>query len=326
MSLSFNKIALFLVVVFGHTSAAVSQEPALTPAPLEERFPSYILGPGDEIVIMALNAEEVSNKPIRIPSEGEINLPMVGRIRVAGMTIEELEDELGERLKVYIKEPDVAVHVARFQGQPVSVLGAVGSPGIVQLEGRKSLLEVLSMAGGLQENHGARLTITRRSEFGPVPLPSATPTLDGDFSVAELNIRSIMDASHPEQNIQILPHDVISVPTAEVVYVMGQVGRTGGFTLEDQETMSVLQALALAQGLSETARGEDGRIIRQVADAPAVEIEINLDDLLRGKITDVALHAGDILFVPDSFARGALRRALDSAISAATSMVIYRRF
>src|SRR5947208_1275214 len=92
------------------------------------RLPYYILGPNDEIVILALDADEIANKPIRITTSGDINLPLVGRIHAAGMNLEQLEAEVTQRLAKYIREPHVAINVVEFKSQPVSLFGAVGSP------------------------------------------------------------------------------------------------------------------------------------------------------------------------------------------------------
>jgi polysaccharide export outer membrane protein len=289
-----------------------------------EGLSGYVLGPGDEITIIAINLDEIANRPIRVGSDGEINLPLLGRVRAAGLTVEELEAELTDRAKVYLRNPDLAITVSSFQSQPVSVLGAVGAPGIVQLQGRKTLLEVISLAGGLRPDHGSRITITRREDYGSIPLPSAAT--QAGHSVAEVRVSGILEASRPEENILILPHDVITVSAAEVVYVMGQVRRPGGYTLGDRSNMSILQLLALAEGVSGTAREEDARIIRPVEGSTPIEVAVNLSDLLQGKIPDMPLEPQDILFVPDSFAKGALRRTVDAAISAVTGMVIYRGF
>lgn len=209
---------------------------------------SYRLGPDDQLLIRALDAEEISDKPIRIDVSGFVRLPMVGRVRATGLTVEEFENELKDRLRVYIKDPQVAVMVTEFRSQPVSVIGAVSRPGIVQLEGRKTLVEVLSLAGGLTADAGYRVKITRRLEFGRIPLPSAADDPTAQYSVAEVELQSVMQARNPQENVLVQPFDVISVPRAELVYVMGQVKKAGGFVLRDRETMSVLQALSLAEG------------------------------------------------------------------------------
>ena len=162
MSMPF-KIVHILVLAAALTRSAptgawqVVQEPVpATNKNAVEHPTKYVLGPNDEIVILALNAEDIANKPIRISAGGDINLPMVGRIHVAGMTVEQLEGEVTERLRKYIRNPEVAINVTGFKSQPVSVIGFVGNPGVIQLEGRKTLIEVLSMAGGLSQAAAAQ--------------------------------------------------------------------------------------------------------------------------------------------------------------------------
>src|SRR5437870_2473509 len=159
-------------------AAASAQQPQSDPsfgngsnAAGSARLPYYILGPNDEIVILALDADEIANKPTRVTTSGDINLPLIGRIHVAGMNLEQLEAEVTQRLSKYIREPHVAINVTSFKSQPVSVFGAVGSAGVIQLEGRKTLIEVLSMAGGLRPEAGT-IRITRKAEWGAIPLSS----------------------------------------------------------------------------------------------------------------------------------------------------------
>jgi polysaccharide export outer membrane protein len=171
----------------------------------------------------------------------------------------------------------------------------------------------------------SRVTITRAKEWGPIPLSSATTNPESAYSIAEVNFRSIVDASHPEQNVLILPNDVISVPRAKVIYAMGSVRKPGGFVLNDRDQISIIQLLALAEGLVPTAGSKDAKIIRPVpGSAAGVEVAVNLKDMLDGKTKDIMLQPEDILFVPDSYAKGAFRRTLDTVIQATTGMIIYR--
>lgn len=293
--------------------------------PEKGKLASYELGPGDEIVIYALDAEEFANKPIRISTAGDINLPLVGRIEAAGMSVQALEEEIRKRLKVYIQEPKVSVNIVQFRSQPVSVIGQVGTPGVHQLEGRKTLIEVLSLAGGLRPDAGSKVKITRKPEWGPIPLPGAATDANG-YSVAEVPLADIMQARHPEYNIQILPQDVVTVPRAEIIYVIGEVRKPGGYTLNDRESMSILQALALAEGLASTSAPANSRIIRTSVGANRQEIPINIKEIMNGKKEDVALLPDDILFVPNSMTKGLLGRTLDTAIRMTTGMIIYRRY
>lgn len=303
--------------------ASASHPPADSPEQLRS---TYVLGPEDQITIRALDAEEISDRPLRIDMSGYIRLPMVGRLRASGLTIEQLEAQLVARLKTFIREPEVSVSITEFRSQPVSVIGAVKNPGVHQLQGRKSLIEILSLAGGLNTDAGHTIKITRRLEWGRIPLRSGADDPTGQFSVAQVSVKAIMEAKNPEENIIVRPYDVISVPRAEMVYVTGQVVRSGGFVLNERETLSVLQALSLAGGLGSTASPQNSRILRPALGAAGrAEIAVDLKKILAGKAQDLPLQAEDILFVPGSAPKKAAIRAIEAAIQIGTGVVIWRR-
>jgi len=286
----------------------------------------YVLGANDEIVVFAVDAEEITNKPIRIGVGGDINLPMVGHIRAAGITVPQLESEIAERLKVYVRQPQVSVTVTQFRSQPIMLLGAVRSPGVIQLEGHKTLVEVLSMAGGTLPEASSKITITRRKDSGPLPLASASAGENSSYVVGDVDMRSIIDGSRPEQNIQILPNDVITVARAPIVYAVGQVNKPGGFTLNEKDRVSILQLLAMAGGTVPAANTKGAKVIRPVPGSTRIELPVNLKDILAGKGKDILLQPEDILYVPDSYAKGTFRKTIDTAISVTTGMAIYRGY
>jgi polysaccharide export outer membrane protein len=220
------------------------------------------LGPNDEVIVRVLDAEEIPEQPARIDSRGNLNLPLAGRLAAAGLTVEELESELTTRLGRFLHEPQVTVTLAAVRSQPVAVLGAVNKPGVQQIESELTLVEVLSLAGGLRADAGHTIKITRRAEFGAVPLAGARADPSGRFSVAEVNVKEVVEARRPEDNIVIRPHDVVSVPRAAMVYVIGEVEKSGGFVLEERQSVSVLQALSLSGGLTAVAAVEHARILR----------------------------------------------------------------
>lgn len=296
---------------------------SVDPAPV--RAPGYVLGPDDQINIRALDADEISDKPLRIGIDGVINLPLVGRLTAAGLTTEQLEAELESRLKTYVKSPHVAVSVLEMRSQPVSVIGAVGMPGVHQLQGRKTLIEVLSMAGGLKPDAGYSVKISRRMEWGMIPLPGAVKDASGDYSVAEVPVRGIIEATNPAANIAIMPEDVISVPVAEMVYVIGDVSRPGTIILGGANSVSVLQALAAAGGFNKTAKPRQARIIRVVPGASErQEVKLDLQAALEGKAGDITMQPQDILYVPNNLKKEVAMRTLEAAISSGPAAVIYR--
>jgi polysaccharide export outer membrane protein len=285
---------------------------------------TYLLGAEDELQISGPELEELANKTVRVDGEGDIQVPLVGRVHVAGMTVQQAEQELNKRLSTYIRHPQAALDVKELRSQPASILGAVNAPGVHQVEGHKSLLEMISMAGGTRADAGYSIRITRQVEWGCIPLPSATLDASGKFSIAQVNLQDIIEAKTPEENIQIFPHDVISVPKAELVYVTGAVKKSGGFVLGEHQSMSVLQAISLAEGLGQAPDTKHAKISRQNPGTDQrVEIAVDLKSILQGKTKDIPMQGNDILFVPDNTGKRVALRIMEAAIQTGTGLAIY---
>ncbi|HKW89268.1 MAG TPA: polysaccharide biosynthesis/export family protein [Candidatus Acidoferrales bacterium] len=286
---------------------------------------TYLLGPDDELEISGPELTEFGSKPVRIDSEGDVQAPLVGRTHIAGLTVEQATDALNKALSKYIREPQAAVNLTEVRSQPVSILGAVNTPGVYQVRGHKTLLDMLAMAGGIRPDAGYSVRITRELKWGCISLPGATLDSSGQFSVAELDLKNIMDAKDPAENIQILPHDVITVPKADMVYVIGDVKRSGGFVLGEHQSISVLQALALAEGLNGAADAKHAKVLRlNSGSEQREEVPVNVKALLKGKFQDVSLQAGDILFIPGSTGKKAALRAIEAAVQTGTGLAIWR--
>ena len=287
--------------------------------------PTYVLGADDVVSIKVIDAEEVGEKPYAIDQAGHIDLPYVGRVQAGGLTVDELKASIGEKFATYIRKPQVTISVVEFRSEPVSVLGSVKSPGVQQLQGHKRLLEVIALSGGLREDAADRVTITRTAEQGPLPLAQARMEGEGRFSTAELNLTEILQGKHPEENIYIRSNDVIAVARAEMVYVLGEVHKTGAFVLHDRQNLSALTALSLAEGLTRTASPQRARILRKNADsATREEVPVNLTKILAGQAPDVVLKPEDILLIPNSMAKNAALRTVEAAIQIGTGIAVFR--
>ena len=305
-------------------AAAVAQQPAAVGAQADQPRVTYLLGPADVVTIHAENAPDLSDKPYRVDADGELKLPMIGRIHAGGLTPEQLEAQIATGLKVYLVDPEVTVSITEFRSQPVSVVGAVAAPGVHQLEGQKTLVEMLAVAGGLRPDAGPTVMITRRLEFGRIPLPGATDDPTHQFSIAEVNLKSVMEAKNPEFNIPIRPHDVISVPHAEVVYVIGEVSRAGALPLNEGDSLSVLEAVSTSGGMLHTAAVSHSRILRPVpGQQKRTEIVVDFKKIMAGQSEDIPLLAGDVLVVPGSTGKHAVYRALEAAVTAGTFIASY---
>jgi polysaccharide export outer membrane protein len=283
----------------------------------------YHLGPDDQIIVRAVDVEEFPDQPVRIDSRGSINLPLVGRVQAGGLTIAQLEGEIALRLGKFLHDPHVTVAIAEFRSQPVSVFGAVTRPGVMQLRGPMTLWEVISEAGGLKNDAGEKIKITRRLDQGPLSLPGARVDETGRFSVAEVDVRSVTEMTNPDENILMMADDVVSVSRANIVYVVGHVNKSGGFVTNGP--LSVLEALSLAGGFKPNASSKKARILRlQPGLDQRRQIALNLKDVLRGKAEDVALKPNDILFVPHSTMQDIAGRAVTAALGVASGVAIWR--
>jgi polysaccharide biosynthesis/export protein len=266
--------------------------------------PNYVLGPNDQVLVRAPEVEEINERPFRIDAEGNINLPLLGRIRAGGMTVQELETDLVRRLREYVREPQVIVTVVQFRSEPVFFVGAFRSPGIYPLQGRRTLVEMLTALGGLQPNASRHIKVTRRAEYGVIPLPNAIVDPEKKISTVEISMASLRENVNPAEDILLQPYDVISVERAEAVYMNGEVGRVGSLELGERDSISILQALTQSGGFARDANRSKIRVLRPIENTTRrAEIDINLKRVLEGKENDFPLLPNDVLYVPRSYSR-----------------------
>jgi polysaccharide export outer membrane protein len=327
-------VQTYLAIFFALTLATVcvaAQQPTITPT---QTVSGYVLGPDDEIVIRGIEGPEATgqpNPPVLIGTNGDITLPLIGHVKAGGLTVEQLETDLNTRFSKFIQEPQIAVTVTEFRSQPVSVFGAVSKPGVIQLRGRQTLYEVLSMAGGPRDTAGSTLTVTRPRQRGEIPLPGAKLDSTGQFSTVELNVQEILEGKNPAVNIEIKPNDIISVSesSTNMVYVVGDVNHAGAFTLGGQRNVSVLRALSMAGGLGKTAKADKARIVHTVSKEPKAgesnleEIRVDIDQILTGKAKDIDLGPDDVLVIPTSSRKTFTTTILPSTVSAIAGAAIY---
>jgi len=297
--------------------------------------PNYVIGPEDVLEIDVFNVPELSTKReggtgggVRVANDGTITLPLLGRVQAAGLTAQQLVERLQAKWgETYLQNPQVTVFVKEFQAKPVSIIGPVEKPGLYYLTARRNLLEVLSMAGGLATRGtlaaGRTVLVTRKSGFKDLPSVEGLRLLDPGR--VEINLQKLLYGQEPALNIEIIPLDTIAVSRADIVYVVGAVRKAGGFVLEDREKVTVLQALAMAEGLEGTAARGSARIIRRGEDGSKTEIPVDLGKILKGRSRDMELAANDILFVPDSTGKVAGKRASEAAIGIVSGLIIWRR-
>jgi polysaccharide export outer membrane protein len=284
--------------------AAQNGQPPVQQLPPDAIRPNYVLGPSDQIQISAPEAEEIDKRPFRIDADGNVNLPLLGRIHAAGMTLQELEADLVKRLREYIREPQVFVSVVQTRMEPVFFVGQFARPGAYPLQGNRTLIEMLASVGGLQPTADRHIKITRREEYGPIPLPDAVVDPEKKVSTVEISLGSLRQSLSPAENILLQPYDEISVGRSELVWVNGEVGKVGGVELGERDSISILQVLTQAGGFTKDAKKGEVRILRPiVGTSRRAVIPVDVSRLLEGKDLDVPLLAGDVVYIPRSYTR-----------------------
>ena len=313
----------------------------------------YQIGPEDLLEISVLEAPDL-NRTVRVSDDGAISLALLGSIQAAGLSTRQLQAILEDRLRLtYMKDPQVSVFVQEMRSHPVSVFGAVEKPGVYQIRCAKTLVEVLSMAQGLANDAGDTVIVVRHTgdpgdlaiaalldsrstavrDFpseAVVPIPSTASRATEDTAGIEgitINLKDLLDSSDPRSNVLVYPGDMVKVARAGIVYVVGQVHKPGGFLLKTNENISVLQAIALAEGLTANAKGKEARIFLGGTNGSPKEVPINLDKILAGKAPSPLLKPDDVLFVPNSGGKEALHvleQSTAGIVGALGGAAIYR--
>jgi polysaccharide export outer membrane protein len=281
------------------------------------------IGPDDLLDITVFEAPEM-NRTVRVSTGGEISFELLGAVHAAGLTPRELESALQQKLRqTYLNDPHVGVFVHEWQSHSVSVVGAVKMPGVFQIRGSKSVVEVLSMAQGLADDAGDTVIVTHASTGAEGQSSGAADPAPA--AVEQINLRKLLNSPDSALNVRIHSGDIVKVPRAGIVYVVGEVNRPGGFVLQNNENISVLQAVALAQGLTHTSAVGRARIIRtDGSTGKRTEISMNLGRILAGKSADTILQPKDVLFVPNSAAKSVFYRGSEAAIQTAAGIAIYK--
>lgn len=293
------------------TSVAMAQrQPAALPSGdhTPTGAPAMRLDAGDLLEVTTFDTPELSGK-FRIDGRGYVTLPVGGVVPVQGLTAEQAGTAM-ERLlrdRDILKNPHVTVLVLEYATQGISVLGEVKQPGIYPLAGKHGVLDFISMAGGLAPTASKVVSVTHRAP----PWDTVTVNLAGT------NGKSL------ENDVEVQPGDRVVALRSGVVYVIGDVGKPGGYVV-DGNGVTVVQALALAQGMNRTAKSS-GMLIRN-APSGRVETQLALYKILANKAPDLALQDGDIVYVPISGAKDWTNKGVSAALQMAVGMVIYGHY
>jgi polysaccharide export outer membrane protein len=283
----------------------------------------YRIGAHDLLEINVFEAPDL-NRSLRVSAGGEISMPLLGAVQSSGLTARELEGTLEVKLRQYMKDPHVGVFVTTVESHPVSVVGAVKKPGVFQIRGTKTVLEMLSMAEGLADDAGDEVLVMRGAglHFGS---DSASPASGPDDGTIKINLKDLLESGDPRYNVPVYPGDIVKVTRGGIVYVIGDVKKPGGFVLKSDQYMSVLKAIALAEGLNATAAKSRAKIIRtDEKTGQRTEFPIDLGKVLAGKTPDAPLKAADIVFVPNSSGKTVLYKGTEAVVATASGLIIWR--
>ena len=304
------------------------------------------------------------SRELRVSQTGTIGIPLVPvRLQIAGLTEIQTERKITEVLEAngLISHPEVSVTVKEKKSRPITIVGAVAHPQVYEADRQVTLIDVLAQAGGITADASDHVIVTRperdqsqdsaqsqpdtagdsapvpsaASGAAPTPAPAAATKSAAEplppqippplVNTITVNLSQILEAGDMANNVVIQPGDVVTVPHAGIVYVLGAVSKPGGYTVtNDRAQLSTLKVLSLAGGLDKTAKSERAVIVRKDATGQQQEVDVDLKKIMKFESEDVQLRPSDILYVPRSAGKQAAIRAAELATAVGTGVLIYR--
>ena len=305
-----------LIPVLIVTACASAQPPgpnrAISVPEVGANLPAQPVGANDLIAVSVYDAPELS-RTVRISGDGFIRLPMLRqRIKAEGSYPSDLETAIVNALRdeQILVDPFVTVTIAEYHSRPISVSGAVRTPLVFQAEGPTTLLEVLARAQGLREDAGREILVSRSQ-----PGPDNTPVQ----VTLRVNVRGLIDDADPALNLKLTGGEEVRVPEVGKIYIVGNVKKPGAFPVQDGGDTTVLQMLALAEGLMPFA-GKQAFIYRREVAGAKSEIPVALDKIMQRKAPDVPLLANDILYVTDRTSKRIALTTLEKVLGLGTAL------
>jgi polysaccharide biosynthesis/export protein len=289
------------------------------------------VGSGDLLHIDVYDVPELS-RDVRVSGNGDITYPLIpGEIHVAGLTPFQLQEKMEQLLITngLITHPQVFVFVKEQNSRPVIITGAVGHATTYQEIRTTTLLEALTAAGGISNDAGSVIVITRPARPDSAQMEPASDRDDTsrDYQTITIRLQDLLKSGNPVYNIPVYSGDIVNVPRAGTVYVLGLgAAQPGGYILQNWgEEVTILQMVALAHGLSPFAKADDSVIMRtNPATGQRDLIPVHVQQILKHKANDVALRSNDILYIPDSATKKILAKGAAAALGIGTSVALYR--
>ena len=270
-----------LILFFGALNAQEQQEQYIT---------EYRIGPKDLLELTVIGFEEL-NKRFRVSEDGKITLPYLGDVTVEGMTRSDLEKKLGRLLEEkYLQNPQVTIMIVEYQSRRVFLIGAVAHSGPYELMGRLTLLKLISQAGGLTPEAGNEIIIIRQLS-------------EGSKTSLKISVDDLLLKGDPSLDVPLQPDDIVSIPADRTVriYVTGRVRTPGALEVKKSNIPTLLRALAQAGGFADRASKGNVAIKRTDENGKEIRIQVNVDDIMKGKKKDIQLQENDVVIVPEKF-------------------------
>ncbi len=280
--------ALTISVFPQQNTATISSQQEEQQSAREYFIREYVIGPRDLLEIKVFELPEFDHT-VRVSENGTITLPLIGNVEVWGLTKEKLEKKLASLLDKYVKNAQVSVFIKEYQSSRVAIIGAVEKPGMYELVGRQTLLQMISQAGGFKENAANEIYVLREGS-------------DGNTASIAIDLEDLLLNGNQKLNIPIQPNDVINVPVDKliIIYVFGEVRNPGALQVKRSQKITLLKAIAQAGGLTENASRRGVTIKRKDANGKEINIKVNLNDIIKGKTKDISLKEGDVIIVKES--------------------------
>lgn len=293
-----QQIWIFFLLAFGFFRSGFAQTPQ-----------ALRIGPGDTLQVNVYDTPDLSQTVV-VDDAGNVKLSLLGLVPLANLSTVEASLRIEERLTAggFMRRPHVDIAITHAETQTVSVLGEVNHPGPVQITTPRPILEVLALADGLSSLANRNITIQHRGQ--------------GSSQTRYFVPNDLSLAGNSGKGPIVFPGDIVVVPKAGVIYVMGDVIRPGGIAMtSNTSTLSLLQALTLAGSMTHTARVNEVYLIRKKPGGYE-DIIVPVSKIEHGKMPDFELRADDIVYVPFSYIRNVAISA--GAIAASvTSATIY---
>ncbi len=322
----------------------------------------YVIGAGDLVNVQVFDVPEMSRE-LRVSQTGTIGIPLVPvRLQIAGLTEIQTERKITEVLEAngLISHPEVSVTVKEKKSRPITIVGAVAHPQVYEADRQVTLIDVLAQAGGITADASDHVIVTRperdqsqdAAQSQPDSITDSAPALSTAsgappmaaasapkpaaeplppqippplVNTITVNLSQILEAGDMANNVVIQPGDVVTVPHAGIVYVLGAVSKPGGYTVtNDRAQLSTLKVLSLAGGLDKTAKSDRAVIVRKDATGQQQQVDVDLKKIMKFESEDVQLRPSDILYVPRSAGKQAAIRAAELATAIGTGVLIYR--